>query len=428
MKQPNLAVISSGYGRLHFVQSADWLGRAGVGVRLICGWVPKNSDSCLVRVTSRMIGRNLSAGMRKRAIDLSNGGKIVPCAWAEFLCQGLFLVERKIFKGYFHGLIASFVWKVFGWQTRRCLKKYGRKNNSIFHVRSGAGHGGAIQLAKKLKIPVIVDHSIAHPVYMENHLRSEYEKNGAVFDLGISSPFWRLVVEDCEWADVLLVNSYFVRDTFIEQGFPSERIKVVYLGTRPDFFGLRTVKADGRGDRNLKLLFTGGFGFRKGAEYILEAVKILVSKAPVPFEMDVVGDYSGAKSLMEKHKDENLPIAFHGPVPQDDLKQFLSRSDIYVFPSLAEGCACSGMEAMAAGLCVVATNEAGFPIEDGENGCLVSSKNAEAIADQILYLMEHPDKIDRMGIAAAELIRRKYTWEQYAENVKHIYEEMLENE
>lgn len=419
------SVLSSGYGRLHLAQSADWLGRAGVSVKLVCGWVPKNPDGWLVKFCSKMVGRNLSAGMKKRAITLENGGEVIPCAWADFICQGLFWLERKVFKGRFHGEAASLAWKIFGLQTRRYLKKFGRKGNAVFHVRSGAGHGGAIQLAKKLGMPVVVDHSIAHPEYMEKNLRREYERNGAIFDMGTSSPFWRLVAEDCEWADALLVNSFFVRDTFIEQGYPPEKIKVAYLGTRPDFFGLRKVKAVGRGERKLRLLFTGGFGFRKGAEYILDAVMILTERAEVPFEMDVVGDYSSAKGLIEKHRGENLPIVFHGPVPQDDLKKFLAQSDIYVFPSLAEGCACSGMEAMAAGLCVVATHEAGFPIEDGVNGCVVPGKNAEAVAGKILQLMAHPEDIDRMGGSAADLIRTKYTWEQYAENVKGIYAEML---
>ena len=439
-------ILSIGYGRLHLVQSADWLGKASVRVKLVCGWVPRNPCGWLVRFCSKIVGRDLSAGMKKRAINIGNGVEVVSCAWVDFFCNALFLLERKLFHGRFHGAIAAFTWKVFGWQTKRYLRKFSRDGGAVFHVRSGAGHGGAIKLAHHLGVPVVVDHSIAHPAYMEKHLRHEYEKNGAIFDLGTSSAFWRMIVEDCAWADYLLVNSYFVRDTFIEQGYPADKIKVTYLGTRPDFFGLRNVKAVGRGGRKLKLLFTGGFGFRKGAEYILEAINTLAAKSRVPFEMDVVGDYGSAKALiaryingesLNRHENtlnfklqtlnlSNSSLTFHGPVPQDDLKQFLSQSDIYVFPSLAEGCASSGMEAMAAGLCVVATHEAGFPIEDGVNGCIVPGKSADAVADRILLLMENPAEIDRMGAAAAELIRTKYTWEQYAENVKKIYEELFE--
>jgi glycosyltransferase involved in cell wall biosynthesis len=260
---------------------------------------------------------------------------------------------------------------------------------------------------------------------MENHLRPEYEKNGTRFDFGTSSSFWRLVVEDCKWADVLLVNSYFVRDTFLEQGFSADKIRVAYLGVRSDFFGLREITTKDLRDRKVKLLFTGGFGFRKGGEYIFGALKILKENLGDVFEMDVVGSYAEAEALIKRYERYNLPITFHGHVPQDDLKEFLANSDIYVFPSLAEGCASSGMEAMAAGLCVVATKESGLPIDDGVNGCVVPSKDAKVLAEKIQMLLETPSEIDRMGASASKLIHENYTWEKYAETVKSIYSEML---
>lgn len=425
IKKEITTLLSSGYGRLHLAQSAEYLGKADVAVKLICGWVPKNPNSWLVKLCSKVVGRNLSPGLRKRAITLPKGGKVYSCAWADFFCQGLFWIERKLFKGRFNGFVASLSWKVFGWQMLRYINKFARGGNVVFHVRSGAGHGGAIQLAKKNGVPVIVDHSIAHPAYMEKHLRPEYEKNGAVFDLGMSSPFWRLVAEDCEWADVLLVNSYFVRDTFIEQGFSANKIRIAYLGVRSDFFGLREIKINGLRDRKIKLLFTGGFGFRKGGEYIFEALKILRENMGDVFEMDVVGSYAESEALIKKYERHHLPITFHGYVPQDDLKDFLANSDIYVFPSLSEGCASSGMEAMAAGLCVVATKESGLPIDDGINGCIVPPKDAQKIAEKIQILLESPSEIDRMGASAAKLIRENYTWEKYAETVKSIYSEAL---
>ena len=417
------AIISSGHGRLHFAQSAEWLARAGVAVKLVCGWVPRRADSLLVKVCSRIVGRNLSAGMKKRAQALAGGGEVCQCALTDFIVSGMFLLERRIMHGRLYGQIGAIGWRLFGLASRRWIKRFTNARDVVFHVRSGAGHGGAIRFAHKIGLPVVVDHSIAHPAYMEKHLRDEYLKNGEHFSLGTSSPFWRMVAEDCSWADMLLVNSFFVRDTFIEQGYPAEKIRVVYLGTRPDFFGIRAARAHNRDQRKLKLLFTGNFSFRKGAEYLLEAIRILSERSKVPFEMDVVGSFD--KAIVEAFDVKSLPIVFNGPVPQDELKGFLARSDIYVFPSLAEGCACSGMEAMAAGLCVVGTHESGFPIEDGVNGCIVPGKDAQAIVDKVLSLMDNPSEIDRLGAAAAELIRTKYTWEQYAENVKRIYEELL---
>lgn len=434
-------VLSIGYGRLHLVSSAEWLAKVGVAVRLVCGWVPRNPNGWLVRLCSKVIGRDLSKGMSKRVIS-KPGVEVCAMPTADFVDQGLRLVDCVLFKNHFHGEVSSVGWRFFGWKSRRYLKEA-----DVFHCRSGAGQGGAIARAKARGLKVVVDHSIAHPAFMDKHLRGEYEKNGAIFDLGMDSPFWRQIVKDCEDADVVQVNSFFVRDTFLEQGFPPEKIRVVYLGVREDFVGLRVRKFQVPSSRfqvegeqgKLRLLFTGGFGFRKGAEYILEALKILKERG-VEFEMDVVGDYSGAKNLISRYATElnvaygeggtlgqrDIPdVTFHGPKPQDELKSFLANGDVYVFPSLAEGCAQSGMEAMAAGLCVVGTHESGFPITDGVDGFIIPGKSAMAIADKVERLSANRGVIDRVGSAAAKLIQENYTWQKYAENTIKVYKELL---
>lgn len=108
-----ISILSSGYGRLHLAQSADWLGKTGVNVKLVCGWVPKNPDGWLVRLCSKLVGRNLSAGMRKCSITLENGGSVLSCAWVDFLCNAMFALEGKLFHGRFHGEAAALAWKIF---------------------------------------------------------------------------------------------------------------------------------------------------------------------------------------------------------------------------------------------------------------------------------------------------------------------------
>ena len=122
---------------------------------------------------------------------------------------------------------------------------------------------------------------------------------------------------------------------------------------------------------------------------------------------------------------KQLPITLHGSRPQDDLKQFLSEADLYLFPSLGDGCASSGMEALAAGLCVVATKASGLPIEDAKTGYIVPIKDAHAIARKIEWLHGHRGEMERVGKAASEMMRSKYTWRRYAANIINIYNEML---
>lgn len=165
------------------------------------------------------------------------------------------------------------------------------------------------------------------------------------------------------------MNSYFVKTTFVDSGFNPDKIKVVYLGVREDFWKLKSDYTISNGQ--VEILFTGGFGFRKGGEYILAALCEL-DRQGVNYHMTVVGDSSGAKPLLEKYHPSN--ITFVPTVPQDGLKEYLANSDIYLFPSLCEGCASSGMEAMAAGLPVIATVESGLPIDDMVDGVIVPSK------------------------------------------------------
>ena len=418
-----ISILSSGYGRSHFAQSADRLCRAGIAVKLVCGWVPQNPDGWLVRFCSKLVGRNLSAGMKKRAITLANGGEVIPCAWADFLCQGLFWIDQKVFKGKLHGPAASFAWKVFGWQTKRYLRKFGRRGNAVFHVRSGAGQGGAIRTAKRYGMKVLVDHSALHPEQSEINLKEDCSRWGISVPIAPHSGVWKNVLVDCADADILMVNANHIRDSFVERGFDPAKIRVVYLGVRDDFRDV-TIKRLESGKKNdvPKVLFTGAFYLLKGAEYLLESLKILLERK-ILVHYDVVGSVVAPKKLLEKYGE--LPVTYHGPVPQDDLKQFLADSDIYLFPSLADGCAQSGMEALTAGLPVVATYQSGLPITDGETGCVVPMKDAKAIADKIEWLIAHPEERERIGRNAAKMMRENYTWEKYAENVKKIYEKLV---
>jgi len=420
-------IICTGIGRLHLVQSAQWLKRAGVDVSVIQGWVPHLSDKWLSLIGRAIKYQNFAHSMKKRCpVELE--GRIKCCTSAEFLYQVLVRISEHS-----HGLVSSskisrFSCCYYGWLSKRFL--YGAQ---IFHVRSSVGQGGAIECAKQRGMKVLVDHSAAHSAYTDRMLRSECEKYGFTNTMTPTDPFWSLILKDCDDADLLLVNSDFVKDTFVANGYPLQKIRVAYLGVRPDFFALKTnyrtvffeVEGEKENSSPIELLFTGNFGILKGCMYLLEAMKIL-SELGVKYRLTVVGSSSDRSILMEAYEEIKSNINFTGHLPQDELKKFFMDSDIYIFPSLAEGCASSGLEAMAAGLCVVSTAESGLPITDNETGCVVPAKDARSIADKIIWLMRNPTKMERMGRAATRLIQDKYTWEKYAENVKNVYKELEE--
>jgi glycosyltransferase involved in cell wall biosynthesis len=413
-------LLSTGNGRLHLVKSAQALIRQGVDLKIVQGWVPSLRIMGFVNWLGPRIGSpNLAFGMvQRRPPELA--GRIYALHSAEILTQLLSRLSKYLSPFLSHARAATIGWRFFGWKTRKYLK-----GNDIYHVRSGAGQGGAITVARSQGVRVLVDHSIAHPAWMEKKLRSVYERYGCCFDMGLSSPFWQLVLQDCEDSDLLLVNSDFVKDTFVQNGFESQKIRVAYLGVRSDFNGLRAwdIHPPMENNKPLRILFTGGFGFRKGAPYFLETIRGVLSSGFL-VEATIVGSYEESISMLSDFEDIKKQIRLIGHVPQDKLKEFLRESDVYLFPSLAEGCAQSGMEAMSAGLCVVATKESGLPICDGETGFIVPAMDAQAMIQRICWLAQNPKEMERVGQRASSQLA-DYTWERYAKNVVDVYKELV---
>lgn len=409
-KKMRLRVILSTFGPLHLIKSAEYLSEQ-VDIRVIQGWIPSWWNKWFLCLASKIVGRNLMKAFERRTpkcLEESNHS----IAFAEFYlwaCK-LFKLQSPLKSSYNAALI-------YGKQTKHLIK-----DADVFHVRSGSGFGGAIEKAKALGMKVVVDHSIAHPAFMDKQLRSEYDKKNCLFNLGLDNPFWSSIVEECSKADILLVNSQFVKDTFVENGYNPNQIKVSMLGVRQDFNRLKT-NYDIE-NNTLKILFTGGFGFRKGAEYILKALKEL-SNEGFKYQFTCVGDSSDAVHMINEIGTPNVIRV--NTVPQTELKRYLKENDVYLFPSLCEGCASSGMEAMSAGLPVIATKESGLPINSGEDGIIIKSKNVQDIVNAIKHIAADRNLRKKIGTNAAEKIGNEYTWQKYANNVVNIYHELCGN-
>lgn len=404
--EQKIKVILSTFGPLHLIKSAEFLSTL-VDIKVIQGWIPKWWNRWILFFLNKVVGYKLTKTIKKRTPECLKGRNI-GIGFPEFYSH----FRNRLLKDQLTNVRAAVL---YGKLSCKYLK-----NADIFHVRSGSGMGGAIELAKSKGMKVVVDHSIAHPAFMDCQLRTEYEKNGAIFNMGIDNLFWQGVLADCCKADLIMVNSQFVKDTFVEAGFDEKKIRVVYLGVRGDFSHLKTDYTVGD---TIKLLFTGSFGFRKGGEYLLNALKIL-NERNISCELTIVGGTSGAAELISQYALPN--VRFVGMVPQDELRNYLRNTDIYIFPSLCEGCAQSGMEALAAGVPVISTRESGLPITHGKTGYIIPSKDSQAIVDSVISLANDNKVRTKIGIEAAEMMTR-YTWENYAKEVYQLYESLLKN-
>ena len=382
---------------------------------MITGWIPGPFGERLADCLGPVVGRpNLARRLRPRRAD----GRISRDRMHTLpLAEGLASLGYRLWGlGLLpHGPTMRLAWQNFGRASRRYLH-----DADIFHVRSCAGQGGAIATARQRGMKVVVDQSIAHPAFIDSALSPDYAELGMCNWMSMRDRFCQLMVEDCEQADCVLVNSDFVKETFVAEGFPADKIRVEYLGVRSDFLGL---KRDWAVRGPVKILFTGGFGVRKGAVHFLASLHLL-RKRGVKYEATVVGS---VEDLSRMPSADPLPadLRFVPRVPQDELKQFLASHDLYLFPTLAEGCANSAMEALAAGQPVITTRECGLPARHAEQCWLVPPRNPTAIADAVELLVTDDKLRESLGRAATEFMRETYRWERFGTRVQAIHESLL---
>jgi len=106
-----------------------------------------------------------------------------------------------------------------------------------------------------------------------------------------------------------------------------------------------------------------------------------------------------------------------------DLPVLLAQSDIFIQTSINEGFGRTIVEAMAAGLPIIATRVGGVPdiVTNGKNGLLIPANDPQGLVQAVIYMIEHPEFRKR----AATINRQEaqqYTTEKYVNNILKIYQ------
>ncbi len=142
-----------------------------------------------------------------------------------------------------------------------------------------------------------------------------------------------------------------------------------------------------------ELLFVGRLAAVKGVPVLLEALKDL----PKGWHLTVIGDGPDRAELETQAKD--LPVDFVGYKSQTEVAEALTKTDVFVLPSFAEGVPVVLMEAMASGVPVVTTQIAGVPelVENGLSGTLVPPGDATALCTAIGALLDNPESRRQYG-------------------------------
>jgi glycosyltransferase involved in cell wall biosynthesis len=214
---------------------------------------------------------------------------------------------------------------------------------------------------------------------------------------------------ELELAEIVVCPSAFVLDSLPEKARREKRCVVAPFGSPP-----QTAHAPDKPDSPLRFLFAGAFSQRKGLADLFAAMKLVKS---VGAELVAMGS---PILPMPFYRDRFSELIYEPPRPHDAVLRLMASCDVLVLPSIVEGRALVQQEAMACGLPLVVTRNAGGEdlIVEGETGFLIPAGAPEAIAEKIEWFIQNRDKLPGMR-EAARAKAAKLTWAAYGDQILH---------
>ncbi len=262
----------------------------------------------------------------------------------------------------------------------------------------------APRLYKKIKkkypdIKIIQDVPIAPPKYLisiEENLNIKHAKD-------------QNFINSIQYIDQFIAPSEFVKQVLVKHyQILENKITIIPFGVNSKEF-----KPDKKDNSKIKFIFAGSITERKGVPLLIEAWKEL--NLPNA-ELILCGRvYKNTAKLLKNSEKYNIKTPGHV-----NILKYLQQADVFVFPSLNEGSAKATYEAMACGLPLITTFNAGSIAENNKEAIIISILDKQALKKAILSFYNNPEKIKTMGQAArAKAIQ--YPWSKYAQNIINFY-------
>jgi glycosyltransferase involved in cell wall biosynthesis len=161
----------------------------------------------------------------------------------------------------------------------------------------------------------------------------------------------------------------------------------------------------------------------KGIAYLLEAFASLRGN----YRLEIAGSGSQQEELMQLARRLGVEHKVRFLGWQSDLCKLMARWHVYVQPSLDEGFGLAALEAMAAGLTVIATQAGGLAelVRNGETGILVPPQQSRALAEAIAVVERDEELRLRLGRAAHRRALTHFNTHAMSEQIGAIYSRVL---
>ena len=201
------------------------------------------------------------------------------------------------------------------------------------------------------------------------------------------------------------------------------RLRTVRTAVFPEFVPVSPVPR--REAQEQYVLLVGAPWYLKGADLLNAAFLLLAGDFP-GVKLKLVGWFPDGERL-EALAGGSTQIEILKPRPNSEIPELMCEATIFALPSRCEGTPCVILEAMAAGLPIVASDLGGIPalVRDGENGFLVPAGDAAALEARLRELLSDGDLRRRMGARSYEIAHTEFCEEAYRDRFRRMVVEAV---
>lgn len=204
----------------------------------------------------------------------------------------------------------------------------------------------------------------------------------------------------------------------------SYKEKIIYNGISPEFFQkLKEKNFNGK----LTMIFVGRLAKVKGVNLLIDAFSNINNMEKIK-ELIIVGNGVEFKSLKKKVIDLKLEEKIKFVGRQENVIEWLDKSDIFIYPSIwEEGFGISVVEAMSRGCIPITFSKGALPeiINNNANGFLVNKVSSKCLAEKIDYICDLDNKINISKLAIKK--SKEFTIENTIHELEEVYKEVIKN-
>ena len=252
-----------------------------------------------------------------------------------------------------------------------------------------------------------------------------FTAHGWSFTEGVPAPigaFYRTLERlAAPLADRIITVSHYDRLLAISAGIrPAEKIVAIH-NAMPD----KAARADpGRRDGPPRIVMVARLDNPKDHGTLLAALAGLIDREWI---VDLIGDGPLEDEVKVEIERRRLADRVQVLGLRSDVGALLGESQVFVLTTHWEGLPRSILEAMRAGLPVIATDVGGIPesVVEGSTGYLVPRHGADVLRDRLAHLLDHPEERLRLGNAGRQRFEEHFRFERLAEETWAVYRELV---